>query len=80
MTRRNGWTEARRRRQAALIRAWRPWTRSTGPRTAEGKAKVARNGYKGGMRQWIRELARVLRSQAKGLEEFQARKSSQDEP
>jgi hypothetical protein len=29
-------------RQAALLN--RPWTRSTGPRTAEGKSKAAANG------------------------------------
>ena len=31
------WTEEQRARQAALIRSWQPWTRSTGARTPEGK-------------------------------------------
>ena len=59
----NGWTPERRARQAALIRTWRPWEQSTGPRTDEGKAKVARNAFKGGWRDKLRELARVLREQ-----------------
>ena len=29
----NGWTPERRERQAALIRSWKPWEHSTGPRT-----------------------------------------------
>ena len=39
----NGWTPERRARQAALIRTWKPWERSTGPRTAHGKAKSSGN-------------------------------------
>lgn len=56
----NGWTPERRARQAALIREWKPWERSTGPRTAEGKARAARNPFKGGYRQRLRDLARAL--------------------
>ena len=59
----NGWTPERRARQAELIRRWRPWERSTGPRTDEGKALVAQNAYKGGTRALMRALARVLREQ-----------------
>lgn len=58
----NGWTAGRRRRQARMIRHWRPWERSTGPRTAAGKARASRNAFKGGTRQILRELARILRS------------------
>ena len=39
------WTDEARARQAELIRAWRPWEQSTGPRTDEGKAKSAQNAY-----------------------------------
>jgi hypothetical protein len=56
----NGWTPARRARQAELIRTWRPWAKSTGPRTAEGKARTSRNGFKGGHRAVLRDLARGL--------------------
>ena len=59
----NGWTPERRARQAALIRTWRPWEQSTGPRSPEGKARVSRNGWKGGTRQMLRELGRALRVQ-----------------
>ena len=44
----NGWTRERRKRQSELIRKFRPWERSTGPRTPEGKARAAKNGYRGG--------------------------------
>jgi len=51
----------RRARQAALIEQWKPWERSIGPMTAEGKAKVRRTPYKDGTRALLRELGRVLR-------------------
>ena len=60
----NGWTPERRARQAELIRHWQPWTGSTGPRTAEGKAKAAMNRYRGGTREMLRALRRALREQA----------------
>jgi hypothetical protein len=46
----------RRAKQAELIKTWRPWERSTGPVSREGRAKVARNAWKGGHRQQLREL------------------------
>jgi hypothetical protein len=76
MSRNEAWTNGRRRRQAMLIRRWQPWTKSTGPRSAEGKAKVARNGYRGGMRRKAREVARVLRDQEKKLKQLLAQVSS----
>lgn len=39
----NGWTDERRARQAELIRTLRPWEKSTGARTPEGKARSAQN-------------------------------------
>jgi len=57
----NGWTPERRARQAVLIRNWRPWKRSTGPRTALGKHASSRNAWAGGVRSQLRELARTLR-------------------
>jgi hypothetical protein len=33
----NGWTEERRKKQAEAIRKWKPWEKSTGPRTEAGK-------------------------------------------
>ncbi len=58
---RNGWTPERRQRQAQAIQNWRPWERATGPRSVEGKAKAARNAWKGGERKALRQLAAVLR-------------------
>ena len=50
-----------------LIQRWKPWERLTGPRTATGKARVARNAYKGGGRQLLRALAQALRQQRDAL-------------
>jgi hypothetical protein len=57
---RHGWTPARRLAQAQRLRAARPWLRSTGPRTASGKARVAQNARKHGCRSV--ELQRLKRS------------------
>ena len=46
-----------------MIHQWQPWRYSTDPRTPEGKAKVGLNAFKGGQRQELRELARILREQ-----------------
>ncbi len=70
MSQTNGWTEERRKRQKELIQRWRPWEKSTGPKSADGKARVARNAYKGGQRLALRELARALRRQENLLREI----------
>ena len=44
------WTPEARERQAALIREWKPWERSTGPVTSRGKRKASKNWSKGGRR------------------------------
>ncbi len=44
-----------------------PREKSTGPKTPEGKAKVAQNAYKGGTWRVLRELARAMRDQRKHL-------------
>ena len=63
----NGWNSERKARQAALIRHWRPWEQSTGPKTEAGKARVARNAFKGGVRPLLRELGRALQEQQEQL-------------
>ena len=72
----NGWTPERRARQAEAIRRWRPWEKSTGPRTAEGKAKASRNAYKGSEWRTVRELSKAmhaaLRDQRKQLRDASA--------
>ena len=49
--------------QSKLIRTWKPWEKSTGPRSPEGKVKVSLNAYKGGYRSKLRALARAMRDQ-----------------
>ena len=66
----NGWTLERRKRQAELIKNWRPWEKSTGPRTEKGKQASAQRGYKGGERKMLREFAQVLRKQKRVLEKL----------
>ena len=56
----NGWTQERRAQQSALIQTWRPWEHSTGPRTADGKARTARNAFKGGQWLELQELSKVI--------------------
>ena len=68
----NGWTQERRTRQAEQILTWRPWERSTGPRTAAGKARSSRNADKPeSFNRRTRELKKkvaTLMAQAKEIE------------
>lgn len=61
------WTPERRAAQSQAIHRWKPWERSTGPRTPEGKASSARRGWKGGLRAELRMIARALRFSAQRL-------------
>ncbi len=56
--------------RAELIRRWRPWELSTGPKTLAGKERAAKRGFQGGARPLMRELAGVLRSHKKGLQKL----------
>lgn len=57
-----GWSQERRARQAAAIREWRPWERSTGPRTTTDKAVSSRNAFKGSpMTQALMEITKEVR-------------------
>lgn len=67
----NGWTPERRARQAELIRKWKPWEQSTGPKTAEGKAKSSQNAYKGRFWLIMRQMAPELRAQRRCLENLE---------
>ena len=61
----NGWTPERKAQQSALIRRWKPWEKSTGPKSPEGKTKVSRNAFKGGWRDLLRDVSLALRQQEK---------------
>ena len=64
----NGWTPERRARRAKLIKQWRPWEKSTGPKTQVGKEKISQNAYKGGTWKQLRELVKALREQRQWLD------------
>ena len=67
----NGWTQARRLKQGRLIQGWKPWERSTGAVTLEGKAKSSRNAYKYGSTEtkaMLRELKKLLREEKRLIE------------
>jgi hypothetical protein len=64
----NGWTEERKQKQRELIQNWKPWEKSTGAKTAKGKAKSSMNAYKYGSaeaKMMLRELGRMLREEKK---------------
>lgn len=63
------WTDEARRRQAELICAWEPWTKSSGPRSDEGKRKTSRNAYRGGIRAEQRAIAKELRQLARQMKQ-----------
>lgn len=66
----NGWSLERRAKQAELIKLWMPWKQSTGPRTAEGKERVATNAWTGGHRQKMRELTKMVNVQVRQSREL----------
>jgi hypothetical protein len=64
----SGWSPERRARQAARIRLWAPWARSTGPKTATGKRKSSANSYKhGGRARDMRLISKALSAQSRFL-------------
>ena len=65
------WTEEQRAMQATILRARAPWKRSTGPITEEGKAKVAQNSTKHGLRGGVfRQVADLLAKHHRLLKEL----------
>ena len=66
----NGWTLERRQRQAELIRTWKPWQQSTGPKSPDGRERVSRNAWTGGHRQMLRELSKLVNAEVKRSQEL----------
>jgi hypothetical protein len=54
------WTLEERQRQRELIQRWKPWKKSTGAKTPEGKKRSGQNAYKTGKSLEIRELLKNL--------------------
>ena len=63
----NSWAPERRKRQAAMIHLWKPWEKSTGPKTVARKQRVSQNAFNGGVRPMMRQLAMTLRDQERGV-------------
>lgn len=61
------WTAEQRQRQRELIQRWKPWIKSTGAKTPEGKKRSAQNALKTGksleIREMIRQLNKLLKKQ-----------------
>jgi len=57
------WTPERRARAAENTRRTKPWLQSTGPRTPEGKAVSAQNGFRGA----VRPKARAARRRGRAM-------------
>ena len=64
------WTPERRAKQAELINRWRPWERATGPKSVEGKKKVATNAWTGGHRAQLRELTKMVNTEIRQSREL----------
>ena len=56
-------TKEHRAMRSEMIHQWKPWRKSTGAKTEEGKRKSAMNAYKGGLRPKQRELNKQLNEQ-----------------
>lgn len=67
------WTPERRAKQAEVIRRNKPWEKSTGPRTPEGKAVSSRNADKGGHREEARAMDRRSRARLRFFKHLIAR-------
>ena len=63
------WTLEQRLRQSEAIRCWKPWERSTGAKTEQGKTISSKNATKTGnsvyVRELIKQMNRLMRVQKK---------------
>jgi hypothetical protein len=68
------WTEAAKAAQREAIKRWKPWAKSTGPKTAEGKQRASVNARKAGQVsiKSIRTLRAALQAQSRGLKAAKA--------
>lgn len=68
----NGWTLERRAKQAEQIKQWMPWKQSTGPKSVEGKERVATNAWRGGHRAQLRQLVKLVNAEVRASRELVA--------
>ena len=64
------WTPQRRAKQAELINRWRPWEQATGPKSVEGKKKVAADAWTGGHRAQLRKLTNLVNAEVRASREL----------
>ena len=65
------WTAEERLKQSQLIQNWQPWNKSTGARTAEGKAISSRNAHKGGIRSICKNMNVLFRDYKAMMKKFE---------
>lgn len=56
----SAWTEERRARQAEIVRETKPWLKSTGPKTAEGKLASSQNALMSNVIREARQNSREI--------------------
>jgi len=61
------WTPEERLKQSKAIRSWKPWEKSTGAKSLQGKAISSKNATKNGdsayVRELIKQMNKILREQ-----------------
>jgi hypothetical protein len=58
----SGWTEEARQRERDRINQTKPWLKSTGAKTPEGKKISSQNAYKGGLTAQLKALNMQVKS------------------
>ena len=70
----NHWTTEQRKRQADLIRKWKPWEKSTGPKSPEGKKRAVMRALKTGEHtKDVRNLRKLIGDQNRLLRRLERR-------
>ena len=68
----SGWTEEKRQAMRDRINQTKPWLKSTGAKTPEGKAMSSKNAFKGGLHARIKslniEMKAMLKEQKEALQ------------
>jgi hypothetical protein len=65
------WTREERDKQSELIRGWKPWARSTGPKTSQGKTASSKNALAHGAYSYLaKEEARQISGLLKECKKF----------